>query len=77
MATNLNSVITYFGNSADDILSQIAEDNLAKQVSSSWLYAVDSTTLQVFQQLAAQGTVGLPMPPAIMTHTPARRMPRE
>lgn len=55
MATNLSSVITYLGNSADDILNQIADDNLAKQVSSSWIYAVDSTTLQIYQQLAAQG----------------------
>jgi len=55
MATNLNSVITYYGNSTDDILNRIATDNLAKQISASWTYGIDSTSLQIFQQMAAQG----------------------
>jgi len=55
MATNLNSVITYYGNSPDDIMNRIATDNLAKQISASWTFGIDSTTLQVYQQFAAQG----------------------
>jgi uncharacterized repeat protein (TIGR01451 family) len=40
---------------ANDILSRMADDNLAKQLSASWTYPVDATTTQIFLQFAAQG----------------------
>jgi autotransporter-associated beta strand protein len=55
MATNLTQVITYYGSSADTIMSRIASDNLAKQISASWTFGIDATTLQIFQEFAAQG----------------------
>jgi hypothetical protein len=55
MAPGLSQVIIYYGNSGDDILNRMATDNLAKQLSSSWLYSIDDTTLQIFQELVAQG----------------------
>ncbi len=56
MAPGLSKVLVYEGNSnPDDILNQIATDNLAKQISSSWGYTIDATTEQIFQQYAAQG----------------------
>lgn len=47
----------------NDLLNQIATDNLAKQISTSWFWGggpagvggVDKTTDQIFQQMAAQG----------------------
>jgi hypothetical protein len=55
MAPGLSQVIIYYGNSGDDILNRMATDNLAKQLSSSWLYSIDDTTLQIFQEFVAQG----------------------
>ena len=42
---------------ANDLLSQIANDNLAKQISCSWVWSggPNATTDQLFQQFAAQG----------------------
>ena len=40
---------------ANDILSRMANDNVAKQLSASWTYPVDATTTQLFLQFAAQG----------------------
>src|SRR5205085_8420505 len=37
------------------VLNRMATDNLAKQLSASWTYPIDSTTEQIFQQFAAQG----------------------
>ena len=55
MAPGLAKVITYYGSSPDDIYNRIASDNLAKQVSTSWTFGIDATTLQIYQELGAQG----------------------
>jgi len=55
MAPALSSVTVYEGYWPDDILSQIACDNTAKQISSSWGFDTDSTTEQIFKQFQAQG----------------------
>ena len=55
MAPGLAKVITYYGSSPDDIYNRIATDNLAKQVSTSWTFGIDATTLQIYQELGAQG----------------------
>ncbi|MEO7716664.1 MAG: protease pro-enzyme activation domain-containing protein [Capsulimonas sp.] len=46
----------YTGNNAADIWNQIAVENIAKQVSSSWSVSPPPSTLnQILQQMAAQG----------------------
>ena len=56
MAPGLSETIIYEGLFADDVLNRMATDNLAKQLSSSWLWSPSSPTAdQVFQQMAAQG----------------------
>jgi hypothetical protein len=56
MAPGLSSVLVYEGNSGGDpILNQIATDNRAAQISSSWGFTIDSSTEQIFQQFVAQG----------------------
>ena len=55
MAPGLSKVVIYEGSLANDILTQMATDKLANQLSASWTYPVDSTTAQIFQQLATQG----------------------
>ncbi len=55
MAPGLSSVIVYEGGVADSILSRMATDNLAHQVSASWTYPVDAVTEQIFLQFQAQG----------------------
>jgi subtilase family serine protease len=56
MAPGLAQVIVYEGSVANDILNRMATDDLAAQLSSSWLYSpVNSSTEQIFQQFAAQG----------------------
>ncbi len=60
MAPGLSGIIVYEGNATqgtavDNILGRMAGDNLAKQLSGSWMFAVDATTSQIFQQFAAQG----------------------
>ena len=40
---------------SDDMLSAIANDDLANQVSSSWTFPVDGATEQIFMQMQAQG----------------------
>jgi len=55
MAPGLSNVIVYEGSSTDDILNRMATDNLAKQLSASWSYPIDATTIQIFQQFAVQG----------------------
>jgi len=57
-APGLSGILVYeqqFLDPTDDILNQIATDNLAKQISSSWYYQIDATSDQIFQQYAAQG----------------------
>lgn len=55
MAPGLRAVLVYEGTEANSIISRIANDNLAKQVSASWSYTINVTTSTLFQQLAAQG----------------------
>jgi uncharacterized repeat protein (TIGR01451 family) len=58
MAPGLNSVIVYEGTIPNDILNQMAIDNQAKQLSSSWTWSgyPDTPPMeQIFQQYAAQG----------------------
>jgi len=55
MATNLSQVLVYEGENTDDILNQMAVDDLANQLSASWTYPIDSTTTLIFQEFAAQG----------------------
>lgn len=59
MATNLSGIIVYEGAgfNGDSILNQMAVDNLAKQLSSSWSYPTSGNTPQELQELAAQGQV--------------------
>lgn len=59
MAPGLAQILVYedpyqpSGN--NDILNQIATDDLANQISCSWFFAIDGATDQIFQQMAAQG----------------------
>ncbi len=55
MAPGLLGVLVYEGTVPDDILNQMATDDLAQQLSSSYAFSVDATTEQTFQQFAAQG----------------------
>jgi hypothetical protein len=58
MAPGISQIIVYeeqYYYPTDDILNQIATDDLASQISSSWLYAIDAVSDQIFQQYAAQG----------------------
>jgi hypothetical protein len=55
MAPGLSKILVYEGITANSILSRMASDNQAKQLSSSWGFPVDSTTEQIYQQFAAQG----------------------
>jgi hypothetical protein len=61
MATNLSSVIIYEapngnGNSVVDLLSRIASDNLAKQISASWTFSEDNSSYDTYyKQMAMQG----------------------
>jgi len=60
MAPGLSELVVYelgTGASADDALNRMATDNLAKQLSSSWLWghSDDQIADQIFQQFAAQG----------------------
>ncbi len=49
------TVLYYGGNSVDDIYSRVATDNLAKQISCSFGFGIDSTTEQLYQEFVAQG----------------------
>jgi subtilase family serine protease len=56
MAPGLSEVLVYEGSTPNDILNQMATDNLAKQLSSSWEFSpVDANTEQIYEQFAAQG----------------------
>jgi uncharacterized repeat protein (TIGR01451 family) len=61
MAPGISKIIVYEGTLANfhpnDVLNQIAVDNAARQVSSSWGWNLgpDFTTAQIFQQMALQG----------------------
>ena len=55
MAPGLSAVVVYEGYQPDSVLNRMATDNLARQLSASWTYVIDSSTEQIFQQFAAQG----------------------
>ncbi|MGA2242042.1 MAG: protease pro-enzyme activation domain-containing protein [Verrucomicrobiota bacterium] len=58
MATNLSEVIVYEGPNPSgpvDILARMASDNLAKQISSSWMIGNDPNFDTAYKQFAAQG----------------------
>ncbi len=61
MAPGLSQVLVYeappypTAPNADDLLNRMATDNLAKQLSCSWGFDIDTTSQQIFQQFAAQG----------------------
>ena len=61
MATNLSEVVVYMAPNPSpfvDILSRMANDNVAKQLSCSWYIpygAAEPAADQIFQQMAAQG----------------------
>ena len=61
MATNLSRVMVYMAPNPSpwaDLLNRMADDNAAKQLSSSWFQpgeTADSTVDGIFQQMAAQG----------------------
>jgi subtilase family serine protease len=56
MAPNLSAVIVYEGFFPEDILNQMATDNIAKQLSCSWVWVVDAFAVDpIFQEFAAQG----------------------
>ena len=45
MAPGLSSVMAYYGRLGDTVLNRIAADNAARQVSASWTYSTDPTTI--------------------------------
>jgi subtilase family serine protease len=56
MAPGLSKVIVYEGTNSADILNQMATDDLAKQLSSSWKpFDASALTDQALQELIAQG----------------------
>jgi uncharacterized repeat protein (TIGR01451 family) len=55
MAPGLAGVIVYEGDVGDDILNRMATDDVAKQLSASWMGYSDAASDQIFQQFAAQG----------------------
>jgi uncharacterized repeat protein (TIGR01451 family) len=57
MAPGLARVIVYEspGGPVDDILSRMASDDSASQLSASWFYGIDPTTVQLYQEFGAQG----------------------
>jgi hypothetical protein len=60
MAPGLSRLLVYEALSENtavnnDLLNQIAVDDLAKQVSCSWLFNTDAATEQIFQEMVAQG----------------------
>jgi subtilase family serine protease len=55
MAPGLSNITVYEGTWPDDILCQIATDDTARQISSSWGFDTDDTIEQLFKQFQAQG----------------------
>jgi len=55
MAPGLLGVLVYEGNVPDDVLNQMATDDQAQQLSSSYSFPTDALTEQIFQEFAAQG----------------------
>jgi hypothetical protein len=56
LAPNLSAVVFYEGSTPLDILNQMAEDNSARQLSCSYVFAPDPASYEpIFKQFAAQG----------------------
>ncbi len=56
LAPNLSAVVVYEGTSAADILNQMATDNLAQQLSCSYVWSPDPAVYEpIFREFAAQG----------------------
>jgi subtilase family serine protease len=58
MAPGLSRVIVYEGKPGgygNDVLNQMAMDDLAQQLSSSWDFGIDANSEAIFQEFAAQG----------------------
>jgi subtilase family serine protease len=56
MAPGASSIIVYEGTNPNDVLNRMATDNLASQLSSSWVWSpTNATTEQIFKQMVAQG----------------------
>ncbi len=56
MAPNLDQVLVYVGNKDVSIFNRMAVDNTAKQLSCSWGWSDDETSLDpIFKEMAAQG----------------------
>jgi subtilase family serine protease len=56
MAPGLSEVLVYVGNSDVSIFNQMAVDNIAKQLSCSWGWSDNESSLDpIFKQMAAQG----------------------
>jgi hypothetical protein len=55
MAPAVSNILVFEGYLTDDILNAMAASNQVKQLSASWSYSVDSTSVQIFQEFAAQG----------------------
>ncbi len=55
MAPGVTNILVFEGRATDDILNAMAASNQVKQLSASWSYSIDATSLQIFQQFAAQG----------------------
>jgi uncharacterized repeat protein (TIGR01451 family) len=55
MAPGVSKIYVFEGSSTDDILNAMAASNQVKQLSASWIYNIDATSEQIFQQFAAQG----------------------
>jgi kumamolisin len=56
IAPGLTQLVLYVGDTDVSILNQIAVDNSSKQISSSWGWPADATTLDpIFKEYAAQG----------------------
>jgi len=60
MAPGLSNIIVYEGNQgrttfANDVLNRMATDNRASQLASCYLFDINASTEQIFQQFAAQG----------------------
>lgn len=55
MAPGISSLLVYEGTQGNTMLNQMALDNQAKQLSSSWTFGINSTTENIYRQFSAQG----------------------
>ncbi len=59
MAPGVSKIMVYEASGgdspADTVLNRMATDNICKQISCSWFFVMDATSIQIFQQMVAQG----------------------